>query len=138
MQSSCPCGRPLLTCTSTGDTQTLKGRSASVSVESPGVHKVLFEFSECLWWVWGLILNVILSLLPSCWGFSFAFGHGVSFLVGSNIFFFDGCSAVNCNFGVLAEEDECMSYSTILLHLKVVRKLKIISHSHSIRWKFIE
>ena len=43
----------------TGDTQTLKGRSVSVSVESPGVHKVLFEFSECLWWVWGLILNVI-------------------------------------------------------------------------------
>ena len=27
---------------------------------------------------WGLILNVISPLLPSCWGFSFALGHGVS------------------------------------------------------------
>jgi len=25
------------------------------------------------------------TLLPSCWAFSFAFGCGVSFLVGSNI-----------------------------------------------------
>ena len=40
MQSLCPCGRPLLTHTSTGDTQTLKGRSSTVSVESPGAHKV--------------------------------------------------------------------------------------------------
>ena len=40
-----------------------KGRSCSVSVGSPGVHKVLFEPSEYLWWVWGLIVNVILPLL---------------------------------------------------------------------------
>ena len=40
----CPCGRPLLTRTSTGDTQTLKGRSGSVSDE----HKVLFEPSVSL------------------------------------------------------------------------------------------
>ena len=37
----------------------------------------LFEPSERLWH-WVLILNVISSLLPSCWGFSFALGHGVS------------------------------------------------------------
>ena len=37
IQSSCPCGRPLLTHTST-----LKGRSCLVSVGSPGVHKVFF------------------------------------------------------------------------------------------------
>ena len=78
-QSPCPWSRPLLTHTSTGDTQTLKGRSGSVSVESPGVHKILFEPFECLWWVWGLILNMISPLLPSCWGFSFALGHGVYF-----------------------------------------------------------
>ena len=47
-QSPCLCGRPLLTHTSAGDAQTLKGRSDSVSVESPGVHKVLFEPSQCL------------------------------------------------------------------------------------------
>ena len=51
----------------------------------PGMHKVLFEPSECLWWIWGLILNTILPHLPSCWGFSFTLGCGVSFLVGSNI-----------------------------------------------------
>ena len=47
-QSPCPCGRPLLTCTSTGDTQTLKGRSDLFSVGSPGVYKVLFEPSKHL------------------------------------------------------------------------------------------
>ena len=47
-QSPCPCGRPLLTRTSAGDTQTLKGWSGSVSERSPGAHKVLFEPSECL------------------------------------------------------------------------------------------
>ena len=72
-----PCGWPLLTCTSTGDIHTLKGRSCSVSVESPGAHKVLFVSSEHLWRVWGLILNMIFPLLPSC--FSFALGCGVYF-----------------------------------------------------------
>ena len=42
-QSPYACSRPLLMCTSTGDIQTLKGRSDSVSVGSPGVHKVLFD-----------------------------------------------------------------------------------------------
>ena len=78
-QGPCPCGRPLLTRTSAGDTQTLKGRSGSVSVGTPGVHKILFEPSEHLWWVWGLILNEISPLLLSCWGFSFAHGCGVIF-----------------------------------------------------------
>ena len=99
-----PCSRQLLTCTSIGDTQTLKGRSGSVSVESPGAHKVLFESSEHLWQVWGLILNTILPLLPSCWGFSFVFGCGVSFFGGIQHSPVDGCSAASCNFGVLAGE----------------------------------
>ena len=51
-QSPFPHGRPLLTRTSTGDTQTLRGRSGSVFVGSPGSHKLLFEPSECLWQVW--------------------------------------------------------------------------------------
>ena len=33
----------------------------------PGAHKVLFAPSELLWWVWSLIINMILPLLPSCW-----------------------------------------------------------------------
>ena len=65
-QSPCPCSRPLLARTSTGDSQTLKHRSGSVSMEPPGAHKVLLEPSEHLWWVWVLILNVTLPLLPSC------------------------------------------------------------------------
>ena len=31
-----------------------------------------------LWCVWDLNLNMISPLLQSCWGFSFALGHGVS------------------------------------------------------------
>ena len=51
----------------------------------PGAHKDLFEPAYCLWQVWGLILNVILPILPSCWGFSFVLECVISFLVGSNI-----------------------------------------------------
>ena len=47
-------------CTSPGDTQTLKSRSGSVSVRSPGVPKIWFEPSKYLWQVWSLILNMIL------------------------------------------------------------------------------
>ena len=70
-QSPCPCGRPLLNCTSAGDTQTqfwlnLCGVSGSWCTQS------LFELSKHHWCIWSLILNVIPPLLPSCWGFSFA------------------------------------------------------------------
>ena len=88
------------------ETLKLKGRSGSVSVGSPGVHKVLFEPSEHLWQVWGLILNVISPLLPSCWGFSFALVCGVSFFGGIQHSPVDG-SAASCDFGVLTGEDEC-------------------------------
>ena len=71
-----PRSSPLLTHTSTEDTQTqfclsLGGVSGSWSAPC------IFEPSEHLWWVWSLILNVVSPLLPSCWGFS-ALGHGVS------------------------------------------------------------
>ena len=74
----------MLTHTSAGDTQiqfwlNLCGVSGSWYTQG------LFEPSEHIWWVWGLIPNVILPLLPPCWGFSFAPGCGVFFLVGSNI-----------------------------------------------------
>ena len=62
----------------------------------PDAHKVLFEPSEHLWWLWGLILNTILPLLPSYWGFSFALGCGVSFFGGirfSSVHF--SCSVVS-------------------------------------------
>ena len=58
----------------------------SVSVRSlgPGAHKVCLN-PEHLWQELGLILNMNSPLLPSCWGFSFALRHWVSFMVGSNI-----------------------------------------------------
>jgi len=94
--------------------QTLKGRSGSVSVGYllPGAHKVLFESSKCLWWMWGLIQNAILPLLPSCWGFSFALGCGfclfVCFLVGSNILLL---MAVQQRVALLESSQEKMSAS---------------------------
>ena len=77
-QSPCSWSSLLLTHTSTGDTQTqfclsLCGVSGSWSPQ------VLFEPTEHLWQVWGLILNMISPLLPYFWGFSFALGCGVSF-----------------------------------------------------------
>ena len=87
-QSPCPCGRSLLIHTSTGDTQTLNGRSGSGSVGFPSVQKIWFEPSEHPRQAQGLTLNMILPLLLSCWGYSFAFGYGylcVCVCVGSNI-----------------------------------------------------
>ena len=57
-----PLSSPLLTHTSAGDTQTqfflsLCGVSGSWCAQG------LFEPSECLWWVWGLILNMISPLI---------------------------------------------------------------------------
>ena len=67
---------PVLTCTSTGDTK------AQLCLSPCGVSESwcaqgMFEPSERLWREWGLIPNVNSPLLPSCWGFSFAIGHGV-------------------------------------------------------------
>ena len=60
----------------------MRHSNSSVTVSEgslcPGAQQCLFEPSEHLWQVWGLILSTISPLLPSCWGFSFALGHGVS------------------------------------------------------------
>ena len=50
----------------------------------PGAHKVLFVPSKHLWQVWGLILNDIMPLIPSCSGF-FDLLCGYLLLVGYNI-----------------------------------------------------
>ena len=74
-QSPCPCGSPLLTHTSTGDGQTqfcLSLCGVPVSRCAQG----LFEPSEHLWLVWGLILHANSPLLPSCWGFPLPLGMG--------------------------------------------------------------
>ena len=83
----------------------------------------LFEPSKYLWQIWSLILNVILPLLPSCLGFSFALGHGVSFSGGIQNSPVNDFSAMCCNFGVFAGEDE----HTLLL----LRYLVLIKIAHS-------
>ena len=137
-QSPCPCGRLVQTHTSTGDTETPKGRSGSVSVRSPGAQQFFFEPSEPLWPIWGLIPNVIAPLLPSGWGFSFALGRGVSFFGGTQQSPLDGCSAGSYNFGVLTGEDERTSFfSAILTFLcKMSPNLYYLYFIFSSRWKY--
>ena len=72
-----------------------KDKSVSVSLGPPGAHKVLFEPSKHLWWIWGLIINKNFPLTLSCWGFSFALGCGVSFSSRIQHSPVDGCSAVS-------------------------------------------
>ena len=45
-------------------------------------------------------------------GFSFALGGGVSFFGGVQHSPVNGCSAASCNFGILAGEDERMSFNS--------------------------
>ena len=84
--------------------------------------QVWFEPSKYLWQIWSLILTVILPLLPSCLGF-FALGHGVSFSGGIQNSPVNDFSAMHCNFGVFAGEDE----HTFLL----LRHLVLIKMAHS-------
>ena len=112
-QSPCPCGSPLLTRTSTGDAQTQFCLSLC-GVPGSWCAQSLFEPFKSLWWEWGLILNAILPLLPSCWGFSFVLGCGVSFFGGFQHSPVYGCSAALCDSGVLTEDEHMSFYSAIL------------------------
>ena len=76
-QSHSPCSCPLLTHTSSGETQTQVCLSLC-GVSGSWCARGMFEISERLWWVWDLILNAIFPLLPSCWVFSFSLGYGIS------------------------------------------------------------
>ena len=75
-QSPCPRSSPLLAHTTSGDTQTQFCLSLCGVFGS--LAQGMFEPSEYLWWVGGLILNAVSPLLPSCWGFSFALGSGIA------------------------------------------------------------
>ena len=61
----------------TGDAQTQFCLSLS-GVPGSFHAQGLFEPSSWAWWEWGLILNTNSPLLPSCWGFSFVLGRGIS------------------------------------------------------------
>ena len=110
--------------------ETLKHSKAGLaqSLWSPGVHKLFFEPSEHLWWIRGLILNLISPLLPSNWGFSFALECKVSSFGGIQHFSVDDCSAVSFSFGVLTGENEPMSfYSTIVVCKQNIIKSNIFN-----------
>ena len=63
-QSPCPCSNPLLTCTSAGDTQTQFCLSLC-GVFGSWCTQGMFEPSECLWRVCGLILNLVKAMVFS-------------------------------------------------------------------------
>ena len=67
--SLCPCSRPLLIHTFSGDIQTQFWLSFC-GVSGSWCAQGLFEPSKCLGQVWGLNLKVISPLLPSFWGLS--------------------------------------------------------------------
>ena len=71
-----PCINPLLTWTCTGDPQP-RGCFSLCGPFGSWCASRLFELSECLWRVWGLMLKSILPLPPSSWDF-FVLGHRVS------------------------------------------------------------
>ena len=73
--------------------QTFKHSSVSVcGILGSWCAQGLFEPSEHLWREWGLILNVNSPLQQSCWGFSFALGHGVSLHSCSSAYLLNGVS----------------------------------------------
>ena len=90
--------------------------SGSVSVGSlgPGLHKVWLSLLS-VWQVRGLILNMILPLLPSCWGFSLALGCGISLFDLIQQSPVNCCLAASCSFGVLTREDEYTSFYSVIL-----------------------
>ena len=128
IQNPCPCSRPLLACTFTGDTQrqfwlSLCGVSGSSCAQG------LFEPSEHLWWATSLILNAILLLLPSCWGFSFSLGCEVSLCGWIQHSPVDSCSAVSCSFGILIGKNERVH---ILLLLHLMPQMHLVERSRCI------
>ena len=76
----------------------------------PGGYEILFHFI------------VIVSLLPSSYGFFFIFGHGYLFL-GRFQHSADGCSIASCHFGALAGGDKCMSFYYAILNWKFLSAL---------------
>ena len=107
---------------STADPYLLNRQPNTVLAQSlgslgPGVHKVCLN-PLSVWQVRDLILNVISPLLPSCWGFSFALGCGVSLFGGIQHPPVNGCSAVSCSFGVLTGEDECTSFCSAIFQVR--------------------
>ena len=80
--------------------------------------------TRLVWALWGslagkgFILNVILPLLLSCWGFAFALGHGVSFFGGLQHSPVDTCSAAGYSLGDLSGEDEHTYFCSAIFQVR--------------------
>ena len=59
---------------------------------------------------------MIVTILLSRCGFSFVFGRGVSFFGRFQHLPVDDSSTATCDFGVVAREDECMSFHSAILN----------------------
>ena len=90
----------------------------------------LFEPSEHVWWEWGLILNMNSSLLPSCWGFSFALGRVVSPQSHSSTYCLTEVS-LTLDVGYLFSASHCSGLCSHQLLLEWVN-LTSLQFSHSV------
>ena len=84
-QSPCPCGSPLLTCTSTGDAQTHKGSLVQSLWGSWCAQGFVGAFRASLVGM-GFDSKCVFPLPIILLGFSFGLGHGVSFSWGDPTF----------------------------------------------------
>ena len=68
----------------------------------------------------GFDFIVIAPLLPSCCGFFFVFGCGLSFFGGFQHPPVDGRAAAGSDFGALGDGNECPSFYSIILNQNTV------------------
>ena len=116
----CPHSKSLQTHASTGDPQTLIGRSGSVSCGGPcSFPGVLVHTRFCLCHSGvsdrcGFHFNVIAPLLPYCCSFSFVLRCRISFFFcGFQHPPVDGCLENSSNFGILTEDEHTSFYCAI-------------------------
>ena len=117
IQSPCPCNRPLLTCTSTGDIQTQVWLSLCRFSGSCCAQGFIWAFqaslagmesdSKCDFAPPTILLGPVLCL-----------ERGVNFFCGIQHSSVDGCSAVSHNFAVLSGEDEHKFFYSAILWIK--------------------
>ena len=112
---------PLPLWQATADPYHCRRHSSTVLAQSLWGPWVLVSTSF-VWALWvslagkGFESKLYFTPLPSCWGFCFALGRGVSFFGGIQLSPVNSYSAASCSFGVF-KEDEHMSFCSAILRL---------------------
>ena len=112
---------PLPLWQATADPYLCRRHSSTVLAQSLWGPWVLVSTSF-VWALWvslagkGFESTLYFTPLPSCWGFCFALGRGVSFFGGIQLSPVNSYSAASCSFGVF-KEDEHMSFCSAILLL---------------------